>query len=56
MENKAGPSLGFFEKSVTKKFLLAILTIAALSGAVLVTQSSPAASWWCGHTCNSDGE
>jgi len=27
-----------------KKFLFAILTIAALSGAVLVTQSSPAAA------------
>jgi hypothetical protein len=27
-----------------KKFLLAILTIAALSGAVLVTHSSPAAA------------
>jgi hypothetical protein len=56
MKNIAKPTSGFLGETVTKKFLLAILTIAALSGAVLVTHSSPAAAWWCGHTCNSDGE
>jgi hypothetical protein len=50
MENLAKPSLGFFSQMGMKKFLLAILTIAALSGAVLVTHSSPAAA--CGYTCN----
>jgi hypothetical protein len=50
MENRAKPSLGFFRLAGMKTFLLAILTIAALSGAVLVTPSSPAAA--CGYTCN----
>jgi hypothetical protein len=44
MENLAKPSSGFFRHAGMKKFLLAILTIAALSGAVLVTHSSPAAA------------
>jgi hypothetical protein len=56
MKNLAKPSLSFFRQAGIKKFLLAILTIAALSGAVLVTYSRPAAAWFCGHTCNSDGE
>jgi hypothetical protein len=56
MENRAKPSCGFLRETIVKKFFLAMLTIAALSGAVLVTHSSPAAAWWCGHTCNSDGE
>jgi hypothetical protein len=55
MKNIAKPTSGFLRETVAK-FLLAILTIAALSGAVLVTHSSPAAAWWCGHICNSDGE
>jgi hypothetical protein len=42
MKNIAKPTSGFLRKTVTKKFLLALLTIAALSGAVLVTHSSPA--------------
>jgi len=48
MENLAKPSLGFFRKIGMKKFLLAILTVAALSGAVLATHSSPAAAHGCG--------
>jgi hypothetical protein len=56
MENLAKPTSGLLSRTVVKKFLFAILSIAALSGAVLVTHSSPAAAWWCGHTCNSDGE
>ena len=44
MENSAKPAPGFLRETVVKKFLLAILTIAALSGAVLVTHSSPAAA------------
>jgi hypothetical protein len=44
MEYLAKPSLGFFRQTGIKKFLLAILTIAALSGAALVTHSSPAAA------------
>jgi hypothetical protein len=56
MKNIAKPTSGFLRETVAKKFLVAILTIAALSGAVLVTHSSPAAAWWCGHICNSDGE
>ena len=50
MENRAKPPLGFLRKTVMKKFLLGMLTIAALSGAVLVTHSSPAAA--CGNVCN----
>jgi hypothetical protein len=50
MENRAKPSFGFFRPTGMKKFLLAIPTIAALSGAFLVTHSSPAAA--CGYTCN----
>jgi hypothetical protein len=57
MENLAKPWLGFFRHAGMKKFLLALLTIAALSGAVLVTHSSPAAALfqcvylypWCVH-------
>jgi hypothetical protein len=45
MENLAKPSLGFLRETIVKKFILAMLTIAALSGAVLVTHSSPAAAW-----------
>ena len=48
MENLAKPSLRFFRKIGMKRFLLAILTVAALSGAVLVTRSSPAAAHGCG--------
>jgi hypothetical protein len=36
------------EPSIVKKFLVAMLTIAALSGAVLVTHSSPSAARGCG--------
>jgi len=32
------------KRSIVKKFLVAMLTIAALSGAVLVTNSGPAAA------------
>jgi hypothetical protein len=35
-------------ETVMKKFVLAILTLAALSAAVLVTHSSPAAAHGCG--------
>ena len=45
MENRAKPPSGFFRQTDMKKFLLAILTIAALSGAVFVTHSSPAAAY-----------
>ncbi len=48
MENRAKLSLGFIREPVMKKFLVAILTIAALSGAILVTHSSPAAAHGCG--------
>jgi hypothetical protein len=48
MKNIAKPTSGFLGETVTKKFLLAILTIAALSGAVLVTHSSLAAAHGCG--------
>jgi hypothetical protein len=52
MENRAKPSFGFFRPTGMKKFLLAILTIAALSGAFLVTHSSPSvAYWWCERDC-----
>lgn len=47
MENLARPSLGFLRETIVKKFLLAMLTIAALSGVIIVTHSSPAAAWWC---------
>jgi hypothetical protein len=43
MKNLAKPS-AFLRKTGMKKFLLAILTIAAVSGTVLVTQSNPAAA------------
>jgi hypothetical protein len=36
------------EPSIVKKFLVAMLTIAALSGAVLVTHSRPSAARGCG--------
>ena len=49
MENLAKPTSGFLSRTVVKKFLLAILTIAAMSGAVIVTHSSPAAA--CGRAC-----
>jgi len=52
MKNLAKPSLSFFRQAGMKKFLLAILTIAVLSGAVLVTHSRPAAAyWWCERDC-----
>ncbi len=53
MEDLAKPSLGFFRQTGRKKFLLAIVTIAALSGAVLVSHSSPTAAhpWWCERDC-----
>jgi hypothetical protein len=53
MEYLAKRSLGFFRQTGMKKFLLAILTIAALSGAVLVTHSSPSVAhpWWCERDC-----
>jgi len=41
MENLAKPSLGFFRQTSLKRFLLALLTIAALSGAVLLTPFEP---------------
>ena len=48
MEKLAKPSLGFLSETIVKKFLVAMLTVAALSGAVLVTQSSPSAAHGCG--------
>jgi hypothetical protein len=42
MQNLTKPSSGFFRPTGMKKFLLAILTIAALSGADLLTHSIPA--------------
>ena len=50
MENLAKPPFGFFRQTSLKRFLFALLAIAALSGAFLVTHSSPAAA--CGYTCN----
>jgi hypothetical protein len=49
MEYRANPALGLFRKTGMKKFFLALLTVAALSGAVLATHSSPAAAhlWYC---------
>ncbi len=54
MENLAKPTSGFL--TVMGKFLLAILTIAALSGAVLVTHSSPAAAGKYGGGGGSGGD
>ena len=53
MENRTKPALGFFRETVMKKLLLALLMIAALSGAVLVIHSGPAAAhpWWCERDC-----
>jgi hypothetical protein len=52
MKNRAKPSFGFFRQKGMKKFFLAVLTIAALSGAILVTHSSPSvAYWWCERDC-----
>ena len=48
MEKLAESSLGFLSEAIVKKFLVAMLTIAALSGAVLVTHSSPSAAHGCG--------
>jgi hypothetical protein len=48
MEKPAKPSLGFLSATIVKKFLVAMLMIATLSGAVLVTQSSPSAAHGCG--------
>ena len=42
MQNLAKPPFGFFKQMGMKKFLLALLTVAALSGALLATHSSPA--------------
>jgi hypothetical protein len=55
MEYLAKPSLRFFRQTGMKKFLLTILAIAALSGAVLVTRSSPAAAWPSGWGCYHSG-
>lgn len=44
MENLAKLSSSIFRQQGMKKFLLAILTFAALSGAILMTHSSPAAA------------
>ena len=46
---------GFSRETIVKKFLVAMLTIAALSGAVLVTHSSPAAAVPGGHGGGGDG-
>jgi hypothetical protein len=43
MENRAKP--------IVRKFFLALLTVAALTGAVLVTHSSPAAACFAGGCC-----
>jgi hypothetical protein len=48
MEKLAKPSLAFLSETIVKKFLVAMLTVAALSGAVLVTQSSLSAAHGCG--------
>ena len=52
MKNLAKPSR-FSRQTGMKKFVLAILTIATLSGAVLVTHSSPSVAhpWWCERDC-----
>jgi hypothetical protein len=53
MENLAKPSFGFFRQPGMRRFVLAALMISALSGAVLVTHSSPSAAhpWWCERDC-----
>jgi hypothetical protein len=48
MEKLTKPSLGFLRETIMKKFLVAMLTIAALSGAVLLTHSSPSSAHGCG--------
>ena len=48
MENLAKPLWGILKETIVKKFLLAMLTIATLSGAVLVIHSGPAAARGCG--------
>jgi len=49
---RAMPPSGFFRRTSMKKSLLAILTIAALSGAVFAAHSIPAAAyWWCERDC-----
>jgi len=48
MEKLAKASLGFLRETIVKRFLFAVLTIAALSGAVLVTHLSPSAAHGCG--------
>ncbi|HEY2530491.1 MAG TPA: hypothetical protein VGJ20_21590 [Xanthobacteraceae bacterium] len=48
MEKRAKPSSGFLSETIVKKFLVAMLTIAVLSGAVLVSHSSPSAAHGCG--------
>jgi hypothetical protein len=55
MEKLAKPSLGFLSEAIVKKFLVAMLTIAALSGAVLVTNSGPAAAYRGGNGGGGDG-
>ena len=44
MEKQAKLSLNFLRETIVKRFLFALLTIAALSGAILVTHSGPAAA------------
>ena len=53
MEKRAIQILADFVKEISlRRLLLALLTIAALSGAVFVTHSSPAAAyWWCERDC-----
>jgi hypothetical protein len=55
METLAKSSLGCLRETIVKKFLVAMLTIAALSGAVLVSHSSPAAAWPGGNGGGGDG-
>jgi len=51
MENLAKPSSGFFRQTIVRKLCLAILTVAALSGVLLVTHSSPTAACFAGGCC-----
>ena len=44
MDKPAKTSLSFLRETIVKRFLFAMLTLAALSGAVLVTHSGPAAA------------
>lgn len=44
MENRARPSSDFLSETIVRKFFVAMLTIAVLSGAVLVTHSRPSAA------------